>query len=244
MALLSWLPLAVGSDGLALGAEHGIVKAAQVQRVLALAAAEAELAQRRATLLAAAEAEAECLRAAARAQAESLLAQAEERVAAACRQARDEATAQAVHEWHARRAEAAAAQAGRERARHDKMAAVVVSAVERIVGAGPREALFARALAQVQALAREGSEPRLRVHPQDEAAARRSVAELPAGTDGGTVQVEADPALEPGSCIFETDTGCLDASLGTQLRALQAALARAAQRAAAQPAQPAPEEEP
>jgi type III secretion protein L len=44
--------------------------------------------------------------------------------------------------------------------------------------------------------------------------------------------VLVEPGLRPGSCIFESDMGVLDASLETQLDGLRLAVARALRKAA------------
>jgi type III secretion protein L len=75
----------------------------------------------------------------------------------------------------------------------------------------------------------------LRVSPDDAEAAREGlagVAELQ--TLGTTVEVQVDASLAPGSCIFESDMGVVDASLSTQLDALRAAMARAVRKAVAE----------
>ena len=51
---------------------------------------------------------------------------------------------------------------------------------------------------------------------------------------GLTVELKVDPGLKPGSCIFESDLGVLDASLQVQLEGLRGAMERAVRRALAE----------
>ena len=61
-----------------------------------------------------------------------------------------------------------------------------------------------------------------RVSPQDEPAVSKSLAAM---TSGAYLNVVADPRLAPSSCILESDLGVIDASLETQLKALEHAFA-------------------
>jgi flagellar biosynthesis/type III secretory pathway protein FliH len=101
-------------------------------------------------------------------------------------------------------------------------------AVERIVRSGSREAAFTRALQGVRDALREAGGARMLVHP-DEAASAEAALAADAGlhADGPRVQVQADPTLPPGACIFESPLGRLDASLDVQLSGMRAALQRA-----------------
>jgi flagellar assembly protein FliH len=68
----------------------------------------------------------------------------------------------------------------------------------------------------------EGRElERLRIHPDDAALVKRYLDEQ---GDRAPVHVFADPALERGTCIFETSRGDLDASVETQLQEIQRGL--------------------
>ena len=58
----------------------------------------------------------------------------------------------------------------------------------------------------------------VRVSPKDEPAVNRALAAM---TAGSYLVVVADPRLAPDSCILESDLGVIDASLSTQLKALE-----------------------
>ena len=62
----------------------------------------------------------------------------------------------------------------------------------------------------------------VRVAPADEAAILEAMAAMTAGSSGNSfLTVVADPRLERDSCILESELGVVDASLSTQLKALE-----------------------
>jgi flagellar assembly protein FliH len=63
---------------------------------------------------------------------------------------------------------------------------------------------------------------RVRVHPAHEAAVTACLRRLVTGTP---VEVLADPSREPGSVVFETGRGSLDASVESQLQEIERGLA-------------------
>jgi type III secretion protein L len=218
MARLIWLPItdAALGDGRA-GFEHGIVKAAQVERVLELQQAEQALQQTGQVALEQA-----------RAQAAALLAQAEAKVAEVCAQAE----LRSAQDWHQRQGQMAARHAERQRSLHRMLADVVTTAVERMVQVQDRSALYLRALQTVQGLTQDLAAMILRVSPTDASAAQAGLEDLREENSNSTkLKLVIDHSLPAGSCIFESDTGMLDASLQTQLQALHAAMDRAVKRA-------------
>jgi flagellar assembly protein FliH len=82
------------------------------------------------------------------------------------------------------------------------------------------EALHGLVLAALEKL--EAKEiTRVRVHPGFEPQVRALLASLPAGAG---IVVAPDPAREPGTVIFETERGDLDASVESQLREIERGL--------------------
>lgn len=68
----------------------------------------------------------------------------------------------------------------------------------------------------------------IRLHPDDEAAARGTRDSWPAGA----VRIVADPSIRPGGCVVQTDCGIVDVGVDAQIKELSTALlgeARAAQ---------------
>ena len=62
----------------------------------------------------------------------------------------------------------------------------------------------------------------VRVAPADEAAILEAMAAMTAGSSGNSfLTVVADPRLEKDACILESELGVVDASLSTQLKALE-----------------------
>ncbi|UXH78286.1 type III secretion system stator protein SctL [Roseateles amylovorans] len=217
------------------GADHGVVRAADVAVLREVATVRRDAAERADELLADARAQAEQILADARAEAEALLTQAQARIEAACEAGRAEGERQAALAWHERQADQAVDQAKVVRGLHERLADVVTSAVERIVQTEGRAALYQRALKSVQSLSRSATALTLRVSTADFEAARDGIAAVPDLQAAGlTVEVVVDPALPSGSCLFESDIGVVDASLTTQLDALRAAMSRAVRRAVAE----------
>ena len=215
--------------------EHGVLRAADVLSLQAVESARHEAAQRAGAHLARAQAEADALLADARGQAMRLLQAARLQVDEACQQGYEDGLQRAAVEWHERQAAHAQNTVQALRSLHDRLAGIVTMAVERIVHVEDRGALFRRALHSVQALSRGALTLTLRVSPGDEAAARGGLAELPPAVgDAPPLELAVDSSLQPGSCVFESDLGVLDASLHTQLDGLRLAMERAVRRALAE----------
>lgn len=138
---------------------------------------------------------------------------------------------QALSEWYARVAQ----QTSEQRAMHDmlreRMAELVVVAVEQIVRSEDRGALFARSATAIDRIAEGCTSLKVRVHPDDyEAAARefgRFTDEMRQRGRMAPVTVMIDRALDQGACLCESDLGVVDASLATQLAAIREAVERA-----------------
>lgn len=115
-------------------------------------------------------------------------------------------------------------QAGDTQLRAIEVSAIALAfeALCRVLGPDTgREPLLARLVQQGLAQLRGHSLLRLRMHPQD-------LAELPSSTEGqalverhAAARWVADPTLERGACLLDTDHGSLDASLHTQLARLR-----------------------
>lgn len=223
-----------GANG-EVGAEHGVLRAAEVAALMQASALAAEAQARAEAAVADAQARAAGLMNEAQAQAEALLAEAQASIEQAREAARQEGERQAALEWHERQAGHAVDTAKTLRGMHERLADVVTTAVERIVHSENRSALYQRALKSVQTLSRSATALTLRVSPGDADAARTGLAEVAElQAMGMTVEVLVDAALPVGSCIFESDMGVVDASLSTQLDALRSAMARAVRKAVAE----------
>lgn len=65
----------------------------------------------------------------------------------------------------------------------------------------------------------------IRVAPEDEKYVRSALAAMVQNRQGnGYLDISADPRLEQGACILESELGVIDASLETQLKAIENAL--------------------
>lgn len=62
----------------------------------------------------------------------------------------------------------------------------------------------------------------IRIAPQDEKYVRNALSAMLTQRQGtGYLDIQADPRLQQGSCILESELGIIDASLDTQLKALE-----------------------
>jgi type III secretion protein L len=228
--MVIWLNGAVCNAGV----EDGILPAAQVASLGELDALRRSLAEQREAIVQSAHDEAQALLTQARQQAAQLLESARVEAQRAQQQGYEEGRREAVLEWHEQQAGKSIDKAEALRRMHEKLAAIVTSAVERIVHTEERGALYQRALRSVQGLTRGASTLALRVNAADFEYARAALGSLQSlGSHGLSVDVSVDPALKPGSCIFESEVGILDASLQTQLDGLRAAMDRAVRKAVA-----------
>jgi type III secretion protein L len=111
------------------------------------------------------------------------------------------------------------------------LAELVVDAVMLLAKGLDREALMARAMELLQNSLRGASWARLRVHPDATQAAEAALNDLSRNSGlGKLARVVADASLPEDGCVLESDLGKVDASLSTQLQAIQGAAAEAARR--------------
>ena len=111
----------------------------------------------------------------------------------------------------------------------ERLAGLVGLAAQRVIETEDREGLYRRALRTVTQMARESKTLTLYVGPGDHSYAESVVAgiakqvgiELP-------IEVKVDMRLADGGCMFESDQGVLDASLGIQLDTIKGAITKAA----------------
>lgn len=106
-----------------------------------------------------------------------------------------------------------------------QMAGVVTSAVRHILGEFDEPELTLRLVRQSLAVVREQKRVTLRLAPSLVEAAKREVKRLLADHPGiGFLDVVGDHRLQPGACILESELGVVEASLESQLQALEKAL--------------------
>ncbi|HEX6703353.1 MAG TPA: type III secretion system stator protein SctL [Albitalea sp.] len=229
--MLIWIDTAAG----VMGVPEGVVRGEQMERLMSLEALRERIERDSGAAMERVRELAEAELQAAREEARRILEQAQAEAEQLRRQAYQEGTRQAVSDWHERQAAAAVDKTRVVQEMHAKLADVVTNAVERIVQTQDRASLYERALKNVQSLTRGATALKLRVGPDDYAHACQCIASIADLQDVGlSVEVVSDAGLRPGSCIFESDLGVLDASLQTQLDGLRAAMERAVRRAAAE----------
>lgn len=103
--------------------------------------------------------------------------------------------------------------------------ALVVEAVETILGAFEPGELLPRCVTHALGRLRHGARAELRVPPGEVARVRDALA---AGSAAGPwLRVDPDPTLAPGACVFTSEYGVVELGVQAQLRALRARLAPA-----------------
>jgi type III secretion protein L len=225
------------------GFVNGVLRASEVESLRSLEDVRMELSQQQSDILNAAHQQAEEMLGQAQEQAQAMLDDAQAQAQAmldemaahveqAKREGYDEGRRRNSIEWAERQTRQTQSRGQALQNMHEKLAAIVTSAVERIVHTEPRDALYQRALRSVQTLTRGASQLTLRVGPADYEAAAKAVSDIKGlAANGVQLEVAVDPALKNGSCIFESELGILDASLETQLEGLRNAMGRAVHRA-------------
>lgn len=114
------------------------------------------------------------------------------------------------------------------------LADVIADAVALLAREVDRKAFVARALDVLQSPLRNLDWARLRVHPQMVPMAEAAVAQFDVETGlGRLVRVVPDATLPQDGCLLESELGTVDASLGTQLQAIRAAIKHSVPRLAA-----------
>jgi len=106
-----------------------------------------------------------------------------------------------------------------------QMAGVVTCAVRKILGEFDEPDLTLRLVRQALSVVREQKRVTLRLAPNLVEEAKSKVRELLAGHPGiGFLEVVGDHRLQPGACILESELGVVEASLESQLQALEKAM--------------------
>ena len=102
------------------------------------------------------------------------------------------------------------------------LVSVVTQSVRKIVGDLDDRERIVRIVRNALNVVRGQQKVTVRVAPADEAAVLEAMAAMTAGSSGTSfLTVMADPRLEHDSCILESELGVVDASLQTQLKALE-----------------------
>lgn len=217
--------------GLGVDDDSGILRREAFATVVALDDAQDACRREHEAILADAHRRADEITARADEEAFALIEQAQEEYESAERRGYDDGKAQALTDWYARVAQHGAEQRDMQTLLRERLAELVVVAVEQIVRSEDTGALFARSSAALDRIADGCSYLKVRVHPDDYEAASREFARFAAEwRERGRavpVSVSADRELGVGACICESDLGMVDASLSTQLAAMRAAVERA-----------------
>ncbi|EXJ15669.1 HrpE/YscL family type III secretion apparatus protein [Imhoffiella purpurea] len=162
---------------------------------------------------------------AARRAAEALRAQAEEDYARERRRGYDEGLAEARMEMGVRMLETVERSVAYFGQIEHQVADLVMTSLRKILGEFDDTELTLRLVRQALQVVQSQPRVTIRVCPEQAAELQERLSRLIAGyTSLGTAVISADPRLERGGCILETEIGVVEASLDLQLMALDKAL--------------------
>ncbi|RQP22739.1 FliH/SctL family protein [Piscinibacter terrae] len=212
------------------GVPDGVVRAADFAALTGLLDAARTLQGERERLIAGVEEEIAQMREAAQAQIEQEMEAAREDYARAREEGFAQGLREATEQWTEQALREGASTQRNLMRQTQRLSQIVSLALERIVSHEDRVTLFNRALQQISRLVRDVPMATLRVSPDELGSALTAVAAFaPCAAGRLQIEVKGDSALEPGSCLFESDQGVIDAGLKTQLAAIKRAMDRAAQ---------------
>lgn len=107
------------------------------------------------------------------------------------------------------------------------VAGLVLKSLEKILGEMDDEELILKVVRSGIAVARNEKKVLLKVSPHDIASVKSRLADLHSTYAGiGILEAVADNRLGRGDCIIESELGIVDASLKTQMRAIEKAIAK------------------
>ncbi|WP_429499662.1 type III secretion system stator protein SctL [Robbsia andropogonis] len=214
-----------------IGIDDDIVPRDAVSRVVALDEGYLALERSYRVVLADAHGKANAVREAAARDACDMHAEAQQAFDAARERGFEAGRHEALAQWYEHTSKMLASRREVQMAVHQRVADLVVAAVERIVADQPPAVLFGQARQAVERIIDDNSTLRIRVHPEEYDAAANAFNDAAvawrARGRSVSVDVTADRSLMPGSCICDSDLGSLDASLSVQLEAVRAAVTRA-----------------
>jgi type III secretion protein L len=112
------------------------------------------------------------------------------------------------------------------REQRERMARIVIAAVEKIVPLQDPQGIYRQVLRTLSKSMQTVRYVIVRVCPDELAYAEDALKELATGSVfAKLIDVVADDRLAPGACLVESDQGIIDLSLASQLKALKAAIA-------------------
>lgn len=211
------------------GADGNVIRAADYAALINAESMMASASDQCERMVEKAQSQAQALQSEARADAETLLARAQALHDQAWEAGFAKGFREASDRWAAQALQEGAARHDLLRQQVDRLSSIVATAVERIVEVEDRASLIRAAVRTVSRLVQETTLLTLRVAAEDRDAALRAISGSPV-----EIEVVADAGLAPGSCLFESERGVVDAGLPTQLAAIRRAIGRAVHQVASE----------
>lgn len=129
-----------------------------------------------------------------------------------------------LRQWHAEASAQRAESGARYRVHRDLLADLVVQATAALLQGPALAGYLENALRALDTLAQKDLTLTVRVHPDDQFVAQQAIDRLrPQWRDGTVVKVLVSDTLAPGSCVCESPSAYVDASLSLQLATLRQA---------------------
>ncbi len=213
------------------GFEHGLIRRDEFAELLEIQQAAACARQEITDAVAKARTQVEAMQVKAKAECDKLIQDGQARHRKAFEKGFAEGLQNASQEWAATAMRSAWTDHQLMARKTSRVASLVTDAVQRIVESEDRQALYQRALRTVVKMVKDVRMITLRVNESEQEMARDAIAAIAQQLNCPTpIDVVADASMGLGACAFESDQGCIDASLETQLAAIRAAVWRAAER--------------
>lgn len=233
---------AARGSGTGVGVQSDVVPREALASLAQLDAGYLALQRQHAEVMAQATRDVDAMLAAARADADALRAEARKEYDTAQQRGYDAGSRDALSQWYARTIQLLDERYELQMSLRQRVAELVVSAVEKIVTNERPAALFARAAEIVERIIEGSRTLQIRVHPDERDAAleefSRALAQWRERGQIVQLTVQSDRTLEPGACVCDTDIGSVDASLKVQIEAVRMAVDAALRRAASEPGVP------
>ena len=208
-----------------IGLPDGVIRRASLVDIRTLDAAFRAVEEVRADVLADARRQAQTIVDDATEAADGMRREAEEQALSLFEEARSEGFEAGAEQWNATVLQSAKASHEQLRQQRERMARIVIAAVEKVVPLQDPQGIYRQVLRMLSKSVQAVRYVTVRVCPQELAHAQSTLRELANGSPlAKLIEVSADDRLAKGACLVESDQGIVDLSMDSQLNALRAAI--------------------
>lgn len=220
------------------GLPDGVIRRASLVDIRSIDSALQAVEAMRAAVLWEAQQQAQAIVEAANGEAETIRIEADERAQVLFEEARADGFDAGAQQWNTGVLRAARASHEQMRQQRERMARIVIAAVEKVIPLQDPQGIYRQVLKMLSKSVQAVRYVTVRVCTQEFAHAQATLRVLAEGSPlAKLIEVTADERLAPGACLVESDQGIVDLSLHSQLNALRAAILVAVSDAQATPAE-------